>query len=165
MKFEEIYEKTVYAFEHNEVIDLLVGKKGYSYQSPTVPFSIPTCDEFVFRNGIYPYYNSVDDKQKNVVRQKLVSAIDKIMASSDVSMTWWALSILHGQKDYEEYFKASPFKIADEGLNKIRPILLDRKVQLSENFDFVGANNPVGLWGDVIRINSLLVADYQISVL
>lgn len=165
MQFNEIYEKTKYAFEHDEVYALLTGKNGYDYQAPQFPFSVPTCDEFVFCNGIYPYFTSSSTEKKEEILSKLICAFREMMSSNDEVMVWWAFSLLHGQKEHEDYFKKAPFKISDFLLEEIKSTLVFNKQKLESNNSYLGCNHANGLWGEVERISRLLYADYKISVL
>lgn len=165
MQFNEIYEKTKYAFENGEVLELLMGYKGYSYQAPKYIASVPTCDEFIFENGIYPYYRAIDNNNKKQVIHKLEESFHKMMKSDDVISVWWALSLLYGQKLSEAKYKDSPFFISDILLKEIKENLISKKEQLQINKEFEGAGYDNGLWGDVLRINSLLMQTFNISVL
>ena len=86
MQFNEIFEKTKYAFEHDEVFELLMGEKGYAYQAPMVPVSIPTHDEHIFGRGVFPYYNSANTQKKSEIRTQIVNAI-KRMIYSDIDLS------------------------------------------------------------------------------
>lgn len=164
MQFNEIYERTKYAFEHDEVFELLTGKKGYSYQAPKYVASVPTCDEFVFRDGIYPYYNSLGDAEKQNALHKISSAVDKMISSEDPTLLWWALSILQGQKDQESYFNHSPFRIADIFWDRLSVALTSNKNSLVANQSYMGRGHANGLWGEVRRIAFLLDKDYGVHL-
>lgn len=165
MQFDEIFEKTKYAFEHDEVFELLTGKKGYSYQAPRYVADVPTCVEFVFRDGIYPYYKSLSEEDKCVFLKNLAAAFDKMIFSENVVNIWWALSLLRGQKDQESYFKRAPFEIADEFWDKITAAIINNKNALSVNRSYMGGGYSDGLWGEVRRNAFLLNKDYGISLL
>ena len=164
MEFVEIYEKTVYAFEHDEVYELLTGKKGYAYQAPRYIASVPTCDEFIFRDGIYPYYKTLDEREKQDALQKLSAAFTKMINSGDATLLWWALSLLQGQKDQEAYFKRSPFVLADYFWDKLAIALNNNKDSLAQDHSYMGGGHSDGLWGEVRHIDLLLREDYGISV-
>ena len=165
LQFNEIYEKTKYAFEHDEVFELLMGEKGYSYQAPMVAASVPTHVEFIFRDGIFPYYKNSDKKAKNKIVNCLKYTINQMILSKDEIVVWWVLTILRSQKDDEEYFKTSPFKIADEFWNDIKTALENNKEKLLSNTSYFGFGCSEGLWNDVRRNHCLLMEDYGISVL
>lgn len=165
MQFNEIYEKTVYAFEHDEVFELLTGQKGYAYQAPRYVASVPTCDEFIFRDGIYPYYKSLADNTKQEFLIKLSEAFTKMMTSDDAVMVWWALSLLYGQKLSEVKYKDSPFLIADNLLSAIICRLLANKEKLEACKAYVGSCSANGLWGDVQRYNRLLFSHFNYTLL
>lgn len=165
MKLEEIFEKTKYAFEHDEVFELLTGQKGYAYQAPRYVADVPTCDEFVFRDGIYPYYKTLSEEDKRKILIKLTTAFDKMIRSENEVDIWWALSMLQGQKDQESYFKRAPFKIADQFWDKIGVVLVRNKSTLIANRSYMGGGHADGLWGEVRRIAFLLSKDYGISLL
>jgi len=165
MQFNEIYEKTKYAFENDEVFELLIGAKGYSYQAPRYVADVPTCDEFVFRDGIYPYYKSLSEENKRKFLKNLANAFDKMIISDNAVNIWWALSLLQGQKDQEAYFKRAPFKITDEFWNKISSAIIKNSNTLSTNYSYMGGGHSDGLWGEVRRIAFLLNKDYGISLL
>ena len=165
MQFNEIFEKTKYAFEHDEVFELLNGHKDYAYQAPQFPFSVPTCDEYIFREGVFPLYREADTKFQAVIIEKLKGAINRMLHSENEITVWWALSILQGQKDYECYFKTSPFVITTGFWNEIKYALAKNKNKLQSSQHFLGGNHSNGLWGEVERINRLLIADYGVAVL
>lgn len=165
MQFNEIYDKTKYAFENGEVFELLMGYKGYSYQAPKYMASVPTCDEFVFENGIYPYYRLINNDKKKQVVHKLEAAFREMMKSDDAISVWWALSLLYGQKLSESKYKDSPFFISDVLLKEIKETLTTKKEELLENKTFEGATYENGLWGDVLRINAMLMENFNISIL
>ena len=165
MQFNEIYEKTKYAFENDEVFDLLTGQKGYAFQAPRYVADVPTCDEFVFRDGIYPYYKTLSEEEKYEFLSKLNAAFDKMIVSDDEVTVWWVLSLLQGQKDQEAYFKRAPFEVADLFWNKIRDVLILKKAALAANISYLGAGHSDGLWGEVRRISFLLNKDYGICIL
>ena len=165
MQFNEIYEKTKYAFENNEVFELLTGQKGYEYQAPRYVADVPTCDEFVFNNGIYPYYKTLTENEKRTFINKLAVAFEKMIQSNDEVDVWWALSLLQGQKDREAYFKRAPYMFADQFWSKIRVALATNKTALSLNKSYMGGGHADGLWGEVRRISFLLSKDYGIDLL
>ena len=165
MEFNEIYEKTVFAFEHDEVFELLTGQKGYAYQEPRYVAAVPTCDEFIFRDGIYPLYKTLDENQATCFLEKLCDAFNRMIASDDSTMIWWAVSMLQGQKDQETYFKKSPFFIADLFWTGLRESLYQHKQRLIDNKAYQGASHNDGLWAEVMRISRLLNADYGICLI
>lgn len=155
MNFVEIFEKTKYAFEHDEVYELLTGKKDYMYQAPRYPVSIPTCNEFIFRDGIYPYYRQLSPEERETMLAKFVSALRRMMREEAV-WVWWALALLYGQKLSEAKYKNAPFFVADNLLKEIAPFLLANQEELKHTHDFEGAGLEDGLWKDVLRYNWLL---------
>ena len=165
MQFNEIYEKTVYAFEHDEVFELLTGQKGYAYQAPRYVADVPTCDEFIFRNGIYPYYKTLLEKEKQDFLNKLIHAFDKMITSDNEVLIWWALSLLQGQKDQESYFKQAPFEITDQFWSKLSTALIKNKSSLVAKRSYLGGGHSDGLWGEVRRISLLINKDYGINLL
>ncbi|MBR2861227.1 MAG: hypothetical protein IKB86_05255 [Clostridia bacterium] len=165
MQFSEIYEKTVYAFEHDEVFELLTGQKGYAYQAPRYVADVPTCDEFIFQNGIYPYYKTLVTEKKQEFLNKLTSAFDKMIISDNEVFAWWALSLLQGQKDQESYFKQAPFEVADQFWLKLSAALKNKQSTLITNRSYLGGIHSDGLWGEVRRIALLLDKDYRINIL
>lgn len=165
MQYEEIYEKTVQAFQQDEVYELLTGKKGYSYQAPRFPVSIPTYEESVFDIGICPYYQNSSPAMQPEILEKLRGGIRKAMRSEDPAMVWWALLLLFGQKEREAAAKPAPFRIADALLRELAPILPAREEDLRRCKDFGGAYMSEGLWTDVKRLDRLLYKYHQIHVL
>ncbi len=165
MKFNEIFEKTVYAFEHNEVYELLNGEKGYAYQAPMIPVAVPTHDEFIFRDGIYPYYKSVSDEGKEKIQSQLVEAIRRMIDSENEVLIWWALSLLFGQKLSESKYKTSPFLISTNLIEEVKPRLLEHKEKLEVSKQFDGGSYDNGLWGDVLRYNNLFKKHFNYSLL
>lgn len=165
MLFAQIYERTKYAFENDEVYELLMGQKGYEYQAPKYPAWIPTCDEFVFRDGIYPLYRELNPKAQMEMTAKLAQALQKMMRSENTVEVWWALSILYGQKLSETKYKDSPFFIADNLLKEIVPFLLAKKDALKQAHVYMGAGIENGLWEDVLRYDMLLSQKFGIVLL
>ena len=165
MEFKQIYDKTVYAFEHDEVFELLTGQKGYDYQAPMVPISIPTHHNYIFDDGIYPFYRNIDQQEQKDAFCKMVAAYRKMMVSSDEVLVWWALSLLYGQKLSEEKHKKSPFIMADMLLAEIKPYLLANQSKLEASQAYAGKRLPNGLWGDVQRYNRLLLKHFDYVLL
>ena len=155
MQFSEIYEKTKYAFEHDEVFELLMGEKGYAYQAPMVPASVPTHDDAIFDRGIYPYYNNSSNEEKQRIVEQITSVLQKMMFSKNPVCIWWALAIIFGQKLNEFKYKESPFFIADNLFSEIRQPLLDNKNSLQICKLYSGVSSSEGLWTDVMRYDSL----------
>lgn len=162
MQFQDIYKMTQYAFEHNEVSELLMGKKNYEYQAPMYPVSLPTCIEFVLRDGIYPLYKNVDNKK--TVIQSYCDALMQMIQSNDPITVWWATSILFSQKNREEKDK-SPFEVADKFWAELKKELIQYKEKLSHLQIYQGAGCSQGLWSDVLRINRLLLKKYDIQIM
>ena len=165
MQFNEIYEKTVYAFEHDEVFELLTGQKGYAYQAPRYVADVPTCDEFIFRDGIYPYYKTLSNEERQSFLNNLTSAFDKMIVSDNEVYVWWAVSLLYGQKLSESKYNDSPFFIADTLLAKIKPALLANKRKLETSHQYEGKGVSNGLWRDVQRYNTLLLKHFNYILL
>ena len=165
MTFAQIFEKTRYAFNHDEVYELLIGKNDYIFQAPMYPVSIPTCSEFVFRDGIYPLYKKLDSKAQKMMLDKLTLALQKMMRSENEIDVWWALSLLYGQKLSEAMFKTSPFFIADKLLKESVPFLLSQREKLKHTHVYLGSQAPDGLWEDVLRYNMLLAQKFGFKLL
>ena len=165
MQFNEIYEKTKYAFEHDEVFELLMGEKGYAYQAPMVPAAVPTHDEYIFEKGIYPYYKAATDTEKAEICSKITSAIRYMINSESEVVVWWALSLLFGQKLSEDKYKDSPFFISNELLNEIKPSIIKHKEKLQQSKLYEGGGNSEGLWGDVLRLSTLLKKHFDFALL
>ncbi len=165
MQFNEIYEKTVYAFEHDEVFELLTGQKGYAYQAPRYVADVPTCDEFIFQNGIYPYYKTLSDEEKQTFLSKFINAFDKMICSDNEVNVWWALSLLYGQKLSESKYKDSPFFVADMLLVKIKPAILLNKPKLETSCQYEGKGVSNGLWRDIQRYEHLFLKYFNYILL
>lgn len=165
MTFAQIFEKTKYAFDHDEVCELLSGKGDYVYNAPMYPVSIPTCDEFIFSQGIYPLYRQLSTDAQKTMTDKLASALRKMMRADDVVDVWWALALLYGQKLSEAQFKDSPFYIADNLLKEIPPFLLEKQGKLKQAHVYMCAQLKDGLWEDVLRYDTLLLQKFGIKLL
>lgn len=165
MKFEEIYEKTAYAFTHDEVYELLTGNKGYSYQAPMVPINVPTHHDDIFDKGIYPIYNSSSSAERDNMVDKIVCVLRRLANSENAVEVWWALSIVFGQKHAESKYKTSPFFFADQLLSELGPNLIRVKSELERSRIYEGKGYENGLWGDVLRYAHLLNKYYDISIL
>lgn len=165
MQFNEIYEKTAYAFEHDEMFELLTGEKGYSYQAPRYVAKVPTCDEFIFRDGIYPYYKSLSLSDRQKFLNNLHDALHKMINSDNEILLWWALSLLYGQKLSEKKYNNSPFILADAFLAEIKIPLLKNKSKLETSQEYEGIGVPNGLWGEVQRYNRLLLKHFDYVLL
>ena len=161
MQFQEIYACTKKAFEKGEVRELLEGKNNYNYQAPMYPVSLPTCIEFVLRDGIYPLYKETLDSK---IVEQYHEALKNMIVSEDVVTVWWATSILFSQKNREKEGK-SPFSVADDLWPMLRTRLPMLEESLLNNFKYLGGNFYAGLWGDVLRINDLLRTDHGICLL
>lgn len=165
MLFTEIFEKTKYAFEHDEVYELLMGRNDYVYQVERwYPVAIPTCIEFIFSDGIFPLYRQLAPDDQTVMLDKFISVLREMMRSVDEIDVWWATSLLYGQKMYEEE-KISPFIIADNLLREIIPFLLINQEKLKQAKVYLGTRAKDGLWGDVLRYNLLLSRHYGVTLL
>lgn len=165
MQFNEIFEKTKYAFENEEVYELLVGKNEYSYQDRQISASVPTMITFVFEDGVFPYYKGANDVARANILHKLTEAIQKLLASKDEVEVWWALFTLKSLKNAEARFFTSPFILADCFWKDVRVALLQNKEKLCTNKTYFGGDYADGLFGDVRRINRILVSDFGIDVL
>ena len=165
MQFNEIYEKTVYAFEHDEVFELIKGEDGYSYQMSYVPVQLPTFIDEVFRVGIYRLYNESPKEIQRKIIEKIINAINKLKNSNDPVERWWAFSVLFSIKLDESKTQKSPFYIADELLKDLGPLLHEVKSELFGNKAYGGCGMAEGVWGDVLRINRLLMCDCNINIL
>lgn len=165
MQFNEIYDKTKYAFEHDEVYALLTGKDNYNYQAPMYPVSLPTCIEFVLRDGIYPLYRESKDQK---IIEDYCEALMHMIKSDDAVAVWWATSILYMQKINEtaEWMKNNaPFEITSDFWNELGQILPKHKIALMKNFDYQGNGEEYGLWSDILRINRLLLKKYAVRMI
>lgn len=165
MTFAQIFEKTKYAFDHDEVYELLIGKGDYVYNAPMYPVSIPTCDEFIFSQGIYPLYRQLSTEAQNAMTDMLTSALRKMMRADDEVDVWWALALLYGQKLSEAQFKDSPFCIADNLLKEFAPFLLRKREKLKQAHVYMCAQLKDGLWEDVLRYDMLLSQKFGIKLL
>ena len=165
MTFKQIFEKTKYAFDHDEVYELLTGKNDYVYQAPRYPVSIPTCTEFIFRDGIYPLYQQLDPEAQKTMVDKLTLALQKMMRAENAVDVWWALTLLYGQKLSEAQFKDSPFLISDGLLRQSVPFLLAKKEKLMKAHVYMGARLENGLWEDVLRYDMLLAKRFGFTLL
>jgi len=165
MQFNEIYERTKYAFENNEVKDLLEGKNGYMYQAPRYPVSIPTCIEYIFDNGIYPLYKNT---RNEVILDNLSNAIEEMINSDNPITLWWVTSILYLMKINEsddDYKNNTPFRLTDKYWEQLSARLILKKTDLSIETKFGGSAYSNGLWGDIERINGLLIKYFHIYLL
>lgn len=165
MQFQEIYERTKYAFEHDEVRELLEGKNGYEYQAPMYPVSLPTCIEFILRDGIYPLYRETGSQQ---VVDQFCQAIKGMVGSEDAITVWWATSVLFSQKNQESgsWIKVkAPFLVADSFWKLLGEVLPTHKSEMAVTFSYLGNGEDYGLWSDVLRMSYLLNEDYNIQLL
>ena len=126
---------------------------------------MPTCDEYIFKNGIFPFYTGSNNNERAIIMEKLKNTLQKMLFSENEIAVWWAFSILQGQKDYECYFKISPFVITDEFWSEVKNALAKNRKKLEKNTSFLGCNHANGLWGEIERINRFLISDYNIDVL
>ena len=165
MKFDEIFEKTKYAFENDEVYELLTGKKGYSYQNNFVSASVPTMFNYVFEDGIFPYFKRATPLEQRRIIASLSSTFSKLIDSTDEVEVWWAFMILKSQKNAEERSLLSPFKIADLFWSSLHFSIIKNKEKLSLNRTYFGSDYSNGLYGDVERINQILLEDFGIDVI
>lgn len=165
MTFERIFEKTKYAFDHDEVYELLIGKGGYMYKAPMYPVAIPTCDEFIFSQGIYPLYRQSSPEAQKVIEDKLIMALRAMMRADDPVDVWWALALLYGQKLSEAQFKDSPFFIADSLLKEIAPYLRVKQKKLMQAHVYMCTQLKDGLWEDVLRYDMLLDQKFGMKLL
>lgn len=165
MQFNEIFEKTKYAFEHDEVFELLYGEKGYAYQASMVPVSIPTHIDVIFDRGIYQCYNNSSSQEKQIIVEKITSALKKMIVSDNPIQVWWALAIAFCQKLNEKKYKTSDMSIADELLNELKKPLLVHKEKLETSKQYAGGSYSNGLWGDVLRYNALLQRYFNFALL
>lgn len=165
MQFNEIYEKTKYAFEHDEVFELLMGEKGYAYQAPMVPVSIPTHTDAIFDRGVYQYYNNSSSQEKQIIVEKITSVLEQMIASDNPIQVWWALAVVFCQKLNEKKYKNSPFFLADTVGDNLRCALLANKEDLRKCTSYAGANSSEGLWSDVLRYESLYQKYFDSTIL
>lgn len=162
MQFQDIYKMTEQAFKHDEVFELLMGKNNYEYQAPMYPVSLPTCIEFVLRDGIYPLYKNTDKKEE--ILQSYCNALIRMIDSGDAVTVWWATSILFSQKNRESEEKSS-FKAADKFWDTLGVVLPKYKDELSRLQIYQGRGCSQGLWSDILRINHLLLKKYDIQII
>lgn len=165
MQFNEIYEKTKYAFEHDEVFELLMGENGYAYQAPMAPVSIPTHIDGIFDRGIYQYYNNSSSQEKQIIVEKIISALKEMMASDNPIKVWWALAIVFCQKLNEKKYKNSPFIFADSVDDNLRCALWSNKEKLKKCTLYAGSSSAEGLWSDVLRYESLCQKYFSSNIL
>lgn len=165
MQFNEILDRTKYAFEHDEVFELLMGEKGYAYQAPMVPVSIPTHTDAIFDRGIYQYYNNSSNQEKQIIVEKITSALKKMIASDNPIQVWWALAVVFCQKLNEKKYKNSPFFLADSVDDNLRYALLANKEELKKCTLYAGASSSEGLWSDVLRYESLSLKYFDSTIL
>jgi len=161
MRFDEIYDQTKYAFEHDEVLALLRGTDGYSYQAPMYPAYVPTCTEFIQTHGIYPLYNNSTDKAE--IENKLYSAINELLNSTPLDI-WIAFDYILCQK-YDEEENAAPFIINDTCWEKLKAALSANRYELSVCKEYVGKYEQFGLWSDVVIRSVNCFEDYGIVLI
>lgn len=164
---EKLYKLTKKAYEKNELKELLMGYNGYAYTNPRIPVNIPTHVEFIFRDGIYPYYDFLDDLTKKDFLRKLENAIIGLMESDNPIECWWAFSICYTLKLNEKKYNKATFILSDKLLGIIKPYLLNSKEKLMNEKRYGGDSYPnnLGLWGDVLRINLILKNDFNFILL
>lgn len=141
------------------------GVKKLNYQIERFPVQMPTFFDVVCREGIYRFYNESSKETQDEIENKMRIAISKLMNSDDAVQRWWAFSVLFSLKYDETKTKKAPFFIADDLLSEIGPLLREASSTLLKNNTYGGCGMNDGIWGDVLRMNRLLLTDYNINVL
>lgn len=169
MKYDQIFEKTNAAFSRGEVLDLLVGKNGYSLQDCTLQkdSSGLTDDAVVLRHGVYPYLRSLHGEDQQVAIEEVFTSFREMLRSGDPVYVWWALRLLFRVKrDEGSSGEAIPLQISDAMWSETRNALNANERKLRLCGSYAGGNyRQLGLMGDVLRIANILDTDHGVRLI
>ena len=156
---DNLYDKTMQAFEKGKFYELLTGKDGYDKPVVGIPVDVPTDWTVVIPKGIYQLYNNFPHFQ--IVRD-LEDAIRRMLKGSSTEV-WMAAYVIFNLIRNEQIGKA-PFSIDRKIFGDFSRALNCKKEELCKNTSYGGGDYPNGLYGDIERLNYILKSKYSVSM-
>ena len=152
---DNLYDKTMQAFEKGKFYELLTGKDEYDMSINKIPVDIPTDWTVIISNGIYQLYNNFPHFQ--IVRD-LEDAIRRMLKGSSTEI-WMAAYVIFNLIRNEQIGKA-PFSIDRKIFEDFNRALNNKKDELYKNTSYGGKDYYNGLYGDIERLNYILKSKY-----
>lgn len=158
----ECKEKLLSAIERNEFTNYLEGKSPYTVEMHQwVSADVPTDISRILREGIYELYQEKPELNINIMLEETLLN----MMNGDVFELYMALSIIFDQLLSESYLTA-PFIIDKElVIGKLKEKLNTNKEKLSSYFEWQGKGKKLGIWDEVLRIDSICRRKLNISII
>ena len=160
MKWEEIYEKTKYAFQNDEMMDLLTGREYYYLPVYGASVPVPTDWTSVISEGIFKLYKEEQNARLIEDYEKTISTL----INGNSLEIWMAANIIVYHLQCEADNKAS-FKVNKDLVSALSKAVNDNKDALAEDKSFQGNGNKYGLLDDILRLNRILHEDCNIDII
>ena len=162
MNSAQIFSLVEKAYYANQLDDLFLGNHPYTFDNlKHIPANVATDIGAIIDNGMYGLYS---DGKTDIVSM-LVETIYELLSFEDAFSTWTAYFILRYQ--YRNEIKnLSPFKIVTPQLcQDLSVCVRKQKEQLVMCKEYVGGSLPNGLWGDIQRLEDVMLSNYGVSIL
>ena len=157
-----VKELVLEAVRKNELVECLEGKGNYKIEiGQWVNAYAPTDWTIIIPKGIYVVYRENPELQIN---KEFEGALLKMIGGDSFDI-FVAISVFYS-KLLEENRGDAPFCIdRNRILPSLRKALLDNEQKLKSNFEYVGKTFKDGIWGEVVRIDTLCKSKWNLSVL
>jgi len=150
------------AINNGEVIEFLEGKGNYKVaMNQWANVSAPTDWVRIITKGIYVVFN----ENPSLKVDKLFEDALLKMLDGEVFDIYVALAVFHFHLIREQR-GASPFAMDREKiLPKLSKTLIDNEEKLRDYFEWEGKAYKEGMWGEVIRVNTLCRNKWNLPIL
>lgn len=150
------------AIKKGEVIEFLEGKGNYKVgMDQWANASAPTDWTRIITKGVYVVFSeNLELNVKELFEDALLKMMDR-----DTFDIYVALAVIHFQLIREQR-GASPFAMDREKiLHKLRKTIIDNEEKLRNYFEWEGKAYKEGMWGEVIRVDTLCRNKWNLSIL
>jgi len=156
-----VYELCLMAYKNNALESLFLGKSEYRIHNlKHIPADVPTDIGGIIDRGLYLLY----DKGYSDIPNKLIDTIIKLLEGDALSI-WTAYSIVWFLY-WNEISNTAPFKVISIDLLKsLKSSVLSAEIELKTCKEYVGYNQPEGLWSDIWRINNNFYKKFGVKII
>lgn len=161
MNMKNVFEKTRFAFENNEVTELFRGQKDYGFDNlKHIPANVPTDINLILVYGVYPLC-----KETNIPVSECIKNAIKDLLNASLSDIWIAYFLAMCQKR-NEVQGISPITVIDETVSlAISECVKNNKKELGRCKEWGGYGMQEGIYGDIVRLDNHLFEDYKVRLL
>lgn len=150
------------AITNNEMVEWLEGKGKYK-QDPNyfTNISAPTDWTIIIPKELYKLYSDKPElKVDSILEDSLLKMLDREPFDIYVALSVFYFQLLEEQRG------TSPFIINRSKLiSKLKKTLIENETKLKNYYEWVGTQYNEGVWGEVLRINSLCISKWNFSII